>query len=288
MNIYHNILREDREKQNRLLIFENVYMLEIFQNLINYCWDQILYHTDVVYIDYKKLMFLLPKNLNFKKYFNKNKSLFVLAASNYTNQCRLNLTRKEILEINEKFTFDKGLFLSDFDNDKTNSLLILKDSLYEYEFKNVFLHEIIHFVQWSTGKTIKSLLKDKQYNISNDDKLEIKNILNLDVEKYIKYISNPKELEAYCNTIFYELKYFCIKNDLPFTREFISLICDVFKNNFCSFKKYYENILTTLKDLNLEILLKFDSIIILMLIGYFKIGYNTFKSHIYFYFDKSN
>jgi hypothetical protein len=40
-------------------------------------------------------MFLLPKNLNFKKYFDKNKSLFVLSASNYTNQCRLNLTKKK-------------------------------------------------------------------------------------------------------------------------------------------------------------------------------------------------
>ena len=121
-------------------------------------------------------------------------------------------------------------------------------------------------------------------------KLEIADVLNIDsceVDNILKYIQNAKELEPQINNIFYELKRFCEENKIKFNRLTISSICEAFTNsNNVSFKQYFKN---TVKKLNIfNELLNFPSFKFLLLLGYFKHGFNSFKQHLYSYFDKVN
>lgn len=286
MKCYYNIIAEQRNNYYKSLIFEDIYTSDIFEKLINYISHKIRYNSDIVKINYDTLIDLLPKNWMGIKYLNRKKSLYVLSVSVFTNQCNLNLTKAEIIYIDNTLNKDKGVFCSDFDNEKKIGLMILKDDLYEAEFKNICMHELIHFIQWSTGKTMHNILRNKQFNISSSDLNQIKNILKIDANNLIRNISDPAELEAYCNTIFYDFKSFCFKHKLKFNRDLILFICSIFKNkNFNSFQDYYHDISAKLNSMDLNLILTLDSFAVLLLLGYFKIGFNAFKNHIYSYFE---
>lgn len=291
---FHAILNEiiEREKEKHL-IFEHVYISEIFEKLNTYITNGLIYDKKpYMKLTYQQIVELLPKDWKLLKYLNKNKQLCVLSTLNFNNQCSLNLTNDEINNINEHLQNNKGVFSCNFDHEKNIGLIIINDKIYTGEFKSTLTHELIHFFQWNTGKSIKEFFNNKQFNILNEKDiiLEINKELNLSYEKVkniIKTITSPNELESYINTIYYDLKEIFNKTNRPFVRLHVSAICEIFDNNNDKlFKNYYEYVKEQLKLYNLEQYLQYDSITILLILGYLKIGFNSFKNHIYSYFDK--
>lgn len=273
------------------LLFEDVYCLDIFQPLIDDVISKYFANQTIKYT-YRDLIKLLPNDWKGLKYFNKNKILNIIFCDQYTNQIKLNLTDIEIIDINNRFKSDNGLFVCDFCNDKSNGLLLIKSDVNYFKLNVILAHELIHFIQWETGKIIHNFLNEIQFEISDNDVNEISKFLNVSkecVQKIINATIIPNELEAYSNSIFYELKQFCNEVNIPFNRLVISLICEMFKNKHCkSFDQYFNQVKGDLTKHKLEKLLQLNSFVFLLMVGYFNKGYNAFKNHIYSYFDNFN
>lgn len=282
-NVVYEILSNELNK-NKTILTEHIYFDSLFENLINYCCHFLITSDELLKINFDDLNTLIDSKWTGKKYLNKNKKLYILF---YDMLDKINwITKEELKEIDKRIKLDNGIFCSDFKNDKNTAIIILNE-LPIYEYKRVIMHELIHFFQWNTGKSIHQFQRSE---INSNELNEIKNILKIDnVQSVISYVQNANEVETFCNNIFNYLKDFCKEHNLTFNKFIISAICDCFQNkDQISFQKYYENVLQNFKkyfNLNINIS-DFNYFNYMLLLGFFKHGFNSFKNHLFGYFQK--
>lgn len=282
-NIVYEILSNELNK-NKTIISEHIYFDSLFENLINYCCHFLITSDEILKINFDDLNTLIDSKWSGKKYLNKNKKLCILF---YDMLDKIKwITKEELKEIDKRITSDNGIFCSDFKNDKNTAIIILNE-IPIYEYKRVIIHELIHFFQWNTGKSIHQFQRSE---VNSNELNEIKNILKIDnVQSVISYVQNANEVETFCNNVFNYLKEFCKEHNLTFNKFIISAICDCFQNkNQISFQKYYENVLQNFKkyfNLNINIS-DFNYFNYILLLGFFKHGFNSFKNHLFGYFQK--
>jgi hypothetical protein len=104
----------------------------------------------------------------------------------------------------------------------------------------------------------------------------------------IRYIQDAQELEIYCNNIFDYLKKFCKEHKLIFNKFVLKAICDCCYNKFDeTFEEYYKNVKENFNQyLNIDIDFESKYLIYILLLGYFKHGFNSFKNHLCGYYEK--
>jgi hypothetical protein len=200
-------------------------------------------------IDYNQLIKLLNPNWSGIKKLSKTKELWLLDLDDLNNLSKY-LTENELSEINSRLKNDDGLFVADLKFNKNIGIIIINEIPIK-NYKRILMHELIHFFQWNTGKSIHQFINnEQQINISDTVKKEISDILNIDLEKIddiLKYIQNVKELESLVNTIYNELKCFCEEHKLRFRLLTISSICESFKSaKNILFTQYYNDVIKKL------------------------------------------
>lgn len=283
-NMICEILSGELNKRNSIIL-EHVYFDSLFKTLLTYCSNHLMTTDELLKLTYSDLNALIDPHWSGKKYLNKHKELYILF---YGNLNTIDwISKEELNKIYERMKQDDGLFCSDFKNNKNVGLIIINEIPYA-EYKRVLMHEFIHFFQWNLGKSIyqfqSSALDDKEIE-------EISKLLKLDipvVQSMITHIQDAQELESYCNNIFDYLKEFCKKHKLIFNKFVLSAICDCCYNKFDeTFEEYYKNVLNNFKN-NLSIDVEFESkyLIYILLLGYFKHGFNSFKNHLFGYYEK--
>lgn len=271
---------------NQSLIYEKIYKNEFFDDFLNFCYRALICSDDELkffYDDFKKL--INPHWGNLKK-LSKSKYLQILFYTNLENQIDW-LTETELNKIHERMKHDDGLFCSDFEN-KPNAGLIILNEIPLYMYKPTVMHELIHFFQWSTGKTIHQFLT---VDLSEQEKTEISNLLNLNKDRinfYLSYIQNSSEMEAISNNVYNYLKQFAKKYNLRFNGMLLGQILDCFENtNFTSFNEYFHNVIDKLDPMIfLDKLKDSNYFIYLVLLGYIKQGFNSFKNHLAGYLEQ--
>lgn len=242
--IYEELIEEQKE-----LIFEEIYINEVFDKLLNFCYYQFISKNEILKIDYNQLVKLLNSNWSGIKKLSKTKGLWLLYI-NDLNKLAKYLTENELSEINSRLKNDDGIFVTDLKFNKNIGIIIINEIPIR-KYKSVLMHELIHFFQWNTGKSMHQFINnEQQINIPDTVKKEISDILNIDLEKIndiLKYIQNAKELEPLINTIYNELKIFCEEHELRFNRLTISSICESFKSTKnISFTQYYTDVVNKL------------------------------------------
>lgn len=284
-NLICEILSGELNK-NIPLITEHIYFDSLFEKLINYCKTKLIISNEILILTYNELITFIDSHWSGKKYLKKNKIVYILF---YENLKEITwLTEYELNKINEQMKYDDGIFCSDFEKNENISLIILNDiSIGEYT--RVLTHELIHFFQWNIGKSIYQF---KTSILSIEEIKEISEILKLDtktIESMIKHIQTPYELESYCNNIFDYLKDFCKQNHLLFNKFVIKAICDCcFNKNNEKFADFYKTVILNFKQyLNIDIIFDTKYLIYILLLGYFKHGFNSFKNHLFGYLNKS-
>jgi hypothetical protein len=284
-NMICEILSSELNKQNSI-ITEHIYFDSLFKTLLIYCNNYLMTSNELLKITYNDLNTLIDSHWSGKKYLNKHKELYILF---YENLDKIDwILEEELNKIHERMKYDDGLFCSDFEKNQNVGLIILNEIPY-CEYKRVLMHELIHFLQWNTGKSIyqfqTSVLDDKEVE-------EIGKLLKFDIstiQSMIAHIQNARELESYCNNIFDYLKEFCKEHKLTFNKFVLRTICDCCYNKFDeTFPEYYKQVIKNFKN-NLGIEINFESkyMIYIMILGYFKHGYNSFKNHLFGYFMKN-
>lgn len=273
--------------KNKSLITEHVYFDSLFEKLINYCKNLLISSNQIITVTYDDLVNFIDSHWSGKKYLNKNKSVCILF---YENLDKVSwLTETELNIIHERMKSDDGMFCSGLTNNRNIGLIILNE-ISIHEFNRILMHEFIHFFQWNTGKSIyqfqTSVLSDKEIE-------EISDILNFDktiIDSIISHIQTAHELESYCNNIFDYLKEFCQEHKLKFNKFILKAICDCCYNKSNeSFKEFHKNVIKNFKQyLNIDIKFESKYIIYILLLGYFKHGFNSFKNHLFSYFKGAN
>jgi hypothetical protein len=243
------IIYEELIEEQKQLIFEEIYINELFDRLLNFCYYQFISKNEILKIDYNQLIKLLNPNWSGIKKLSKTKELWLLDLDDLNNLSKY-LTENELSEINSRLKNDDGLFVADLKFNKNIGIIIINEIPIK-NYKRILMHELIHFFQWNTGKSIHQFINnEQQINISDTVKKEISDILNIDLEKIediLKYIQNAKELEPLINTIYNELKIFCEEHELRFNRLTISSICESFKSvKNISFTQYYNDVIKKL------------------------------------------
>ena len=283
-NIVYEILSCELNKRDSI-IYEHIYFDSLFKNLLKYCTKKLMYSNDMLKITYDDLHTLIDSHWSGSKYLNKNKTLYILFSENIDKIDWL--TKIELTNIKNRLEFDDGLFCSGFDNNPNIGLIILNDISYS-ELNRVLMHEFIHFFQWNLGKTIyqfqTSILADKEIE-------EISKLLKFDksvIKSMVNYIQDAQELESYTNNIFDYLKEFCKEHKLVFNKFVLKTICDCCYNKFdYEFNEFYNNVQKNLKQyLNIDVEFESKYLIYILLLGYFKHGYNSFKNHLFGYYEK--
>jgi hypothetical protein len=282
-NMICEILSGELNKRNSIIL-EHVYFDSLFKTLLTYCSNHLMITDELLKLTYSDLNTLIDKHWSGKKYLNKHKELYILFSENIDKIDWL--TEIELTDIQNRLKFDDGLFCSGFENNQNTSLIILNDIEYS-EYNRVLMHEFIHFFQWNLGKSIyqfqSSVLDDKEVE-------EISKILNFDksvIQSMITYIQDAQELESYCNNIFDYLKEFCKEHNLIFNKFVLKAICDCCYNKFDhEFNEFYKNVQKNLKQyLNIDVEFESKYLIYILLLGYFKHGYNSFKNHLFGYYE---
>jgi len=290
---FHAILNEVIENyKEKHLIFEHIYISEIFTELNEYCKDQLLLgEKSYIMLNYQQIIEMLPKNWKLLKYLNKNKNVYIISANKFTNQCDLNLTQTEIEDINNHLQKDKGTFAGNFENDKINGIIVINDLEPIGEFKSTLTHELIHFFQWNTGKTIKEFFNEQNFDIKLTDKdlTDISILLNLektDIYDLFKRTLTPDELEVYTHDTYYDIKKFCYNKKLRFSKLIFSMFIESFEQYEDTFLKYYNEVINQLIEYHIKDYENSSTFKYLIILGYMKQGFNSFKNYIYSYFNK--
>lgn len=281
-----------QKELNKNLIFETVYFNEYFERLINKCFTTVLSES-IMYLSGIEIKNLVD-NKRWKDYckFDITKNLLIYVYNDNLEDLTkfVSLTNTEKTEIEKQISADYGCFCSDFENNKDLGLILINQNTDIIKLKTVLTHELIHYFQWNLKHSIILRTNKKVNNKIILNITETLNISEMLCKELIREINDGKELETYVNTIFYQLKFFCKQNELKFNKLVISAICESFNNINIeqTFNEYFEKVKIKLKKFNEKFikLLESDSIIFLLLLGYFKTGFNSFKNHLYSYFDK--
>ena len=164
--VFH-IINEESIKINKSLIFEEVYINELFSKLLNFCYYQFIISDEILKIDYTQLINLIDPSWNGINHLSKMKQLWILSVTEL-DKLMLTLTDNEIIKIKQKLNVDDGIFISDLNFDKNIGIIIINDIPIK-KYKEILMHELIHFFQWNTGKSIYDFVKIyKQINVSEE------------------------------------------------------------------------------------------------------------------------
>lgn len=284
---YNYILEESKIN----LIYESVYANEIFEDLIDFITYNIEHFPFYVKLTYEKLNELIQVKWKLKNHLDKSKVVYV-CISDEINVIKkfLSLSDNETEEILSRIRQNEATFASDLSVNDNVSLIVISEELEHNELKRTLFHEVIHFLQWNTGRKIYDVLDENGLDISDEDAEEIGSILSIDssaIKNMLKYFFNPEEREAYYESIFNE----CIRIlgvDDRRQRKTFKWFIQMFKNeNSNTFEEYFDHIAKEINDFKIDIRCFRNREMKLMLIyGYFKIGFTSLLNHLLGYFDK--
>ena len=277
------------DKFNGHIINEDIYQVEIFEKII----DKI-YKEEYIHLTTQNVKQLLPDTWNGKKYLKNNKNIHIFNIpfeEGFKNEKNLNFTSKELNDINNSFKHSKGFFTYDLDNiSKEESFLFINKNLTYYDWVETLTHELVHYFQWSSGRSKYPFKKD----ITNNNDLDLINkTLNTNIPN-VKSLLNKCQFASYSLEIYYSILY-KVKNDINLAKNAIAKLFFILqnKNHITQFDKYWQNCLNTFNTycpndkLVEDLLLNDDHLLILKVSGFYECGFNTLKNHIYSYINKN-
>lgn len=285
----------------KYLILEDVYYDDIFEKLTEY----ILYKLDnsnIVQISFNDLLSKLPDWWSGKRYFKREKNLIVVQVY-FKNDDEINnvlsklkLSKDEELVVLQHFKTSNGIFVTELDNYDKKDIIIFLNSMLQLNINKrheTLCHELIHLFQEISGRSKYKVNDKKLFNLSKEDKIEIKNILGL-TESALFNIFSQEELATYIRD-FYSL----VKQETGFTHKidmklFFIEMDSCFHNDFNSksFKDYFNKIKSKIID-NIHINKIFNNgnnvVTNFIIVAYYlNLGVNTIKNHLYGYMNKDN
>jgi len=277
------------ERFSESIIGESVYAYEELKPLIDDIYSKIISYKHCI-SNGEEILSLLNLNRKKLKKFNPNSILYV-SFFKFIDELDI-LTDDQIEDVKRRMRDDDGLLVSDFSG-KDEFLIVIKKFFDSNSIFTVLYHELIHFLQISTGMKIHDILKCKE-SISKNDVLSISETLGMNpgiVRDAFGYFYKKTEFEAFIANIFLELRRFFEENDISFTREIFHRVLDSFKQkDKVDFYEYFFNVNRSLALVNLK-LSKLSSLKFFRLMyiyGYFRKGFLTVKTHLFGYLDKMN
>lgn len=297
---------EPRYMSKKYIILEDVYYDDIFEGLTDYIIKEFK-DKEVVSLSFNEILDKLPDSWPGKKYL-KNKKNLIIVQVRFTNKfevdeiiSKFKFTDDEIAEIKKHMKNVEGFFLSELENYDKNLTFIFLDSLLHInhdEEHEILCHELIHLFQEISGRSKYQVNQKKLFNISEKDKVDIKNILNLE-ESQIQNIFSKDEIATYLKNAYsyikeetgfklFDLRLFLIASftkleSIKHRESFIEFYKEMknFNNEYFieNYKKFFNKIFVECSHNKICIAL-------IVLACYFKIGINTIKNHLFGYLNK--
>lgn len=289
------------------IITEDIYRFELFIKLNTYILNNLfLDKKPYIYLTGEEIKNYLPKTWNGIKYIKSNKNVYVFDEDfeNPTVFNYIKFTEEEKQKLSNKLKSNttKGEFIEDLINMKSTESIILinnKLSMHPEMAYNILSHELIHYFQWNSGRSIYNIKQTNMFNISNISNEELQEILeclklkNLNETKFlITNTINKDEYVTVSQEIFENL-FNCSNNNYDrcnmLTHTIFECLDEKYDKNI-SFKMFYNNLISKLERLNkimvyLDLDLFKPDIHKLIIYKWFGIGYNTIKNHVYSYLN---
>ena len=299
---------EPRYMSEKYIIFEDVYYDDIFEELTDYIIREFK-NKEVVSLSFSEILDKLPNAWPGKKYLKNKKDLTIIQVC-FTDKPEINeiflkfkFTNKEKQNICDHMNVSRGFFISELENYDKNLTFIFLDSLLHInhdEEHEILCHELIHLFQEISGRSKYQVNQKKLFNISEKDKADIKNILNLE-ESQIQNIFSKDEIATHLKYAYSYIKEETGFNDKFDIRMFLHDSFIKLENlNDTTFSSYY-NSLKIFNDKTSDSIQRFKApfnkvfiedshnkicIALVVLACYFKIGVNTIKNHLFGYLNK--
>lgn len=299
---------EPRYMSEKYIIFEDVYYDDIFEELTDYIIMEFK-NKEVVSLSFSEILDKLPNAWPGKKYLKNKKDLTIIQVC-FTDKPEINeiflkfkFTNKEKQNICDHMNVSRGFFISELENYDKNLTFIFLDSLLHInhdEEHEILCHELIHLFQEISGRSKYQVNQKKLFNISEKDKADIKNILNLE-ESQIQNIFSKDEIATHLKYAYSYIKEETGFNDKFDIRMFLHDSFIKLENlNDTTFSSYY-NSLKIFNDKTSDSIQRFKApfnkvfiedshnkicIALVVLACYFKIGVNTIKNHLFGYLNK--
>ena len=292
---------EPRYMSEKYIIFEDVYYDDIFEELTDYIIREFK-NKEVVSLSFSEILDKLPNAWSGKKYLKNKKDLTIIQVC-FTDKPEINeiflkfkFTNKEKQSICDHMNVSRGFFISELENYDKNLTFIFLDSLLHInhdEEHEILCHELIHLFQEISGRSKYQVNQKKLFNISEKDKADIKNILNLE-ESQIQNIFSKDEIATYLKNAYsyikeetgfklFDLRLFLIASftkleSIKHRESFIEFYKEMknFNNEYFieNYKKFFNKIFVECSHNKICIAL-------IVLACYFKIGINTIKNHLF-------
>lgn len=280
-----NEVENNDKKFRRFIVLESVYAYELFEEAFSRIIDNGNLLEEVHKFTWSDIVDMFPRNWKYLKHLKKNKILCVIVSDHFTNQCNLRLTSEEVDQIDQHIKSTRGTFISSFDNEKDVGLVLVNSNLPFVELRIDLMHELVYFLQWDTGKKIKDFLGSQAFEI--DDSLKEEVIKTLGISSFPEV--SREELEAYANTIFYDIKMFFEENGSVLVHSYLAEIIRIAENRSkeTSFPRYYAKVRSSLEKLSSSLgirlvgLLNVSSFSYLLAIGFFRVGFTALKNHMF-------
>ncbi len=274
------------------LIFESVYANEIFDELVSYVAFGVEHFPFYVKLTYEVLSQHIRVKWKLKKFLSKTKVAYACLSDEVEKLgASLKLSRDDISKIKGRLEHDDGVFISDLSKGDSVALVIINENLEHSELKNVLFHELVHFFQWSTGKTMENVLGEDGLDMSKEDMIDISNAFKIDslkTKSLIEQFFSPDEREAYYESIARR----CIEVlniEDKSRRNTFKWFIQLFKSqeSMHSFKDYYENVSNEIEKFGVDrSCLRFREMKLLLIYGYYKISFTSMFNHLLGYFDR--
>ena len=273
------------------LIFESVYANEIFQDLIDFVAFKVEHFPFYVVLDYEKLVSLIKVKWKLKKHLDRSKIVFICLSDEIEKTKKmLALSDDDIASISSRAKQKDGIFVSSL-ADKSKSLIVVNENLEYSDFKKTLFHEIIHFLQWNTGRTIHEILGEDGLDVSDQDVEEMSLVFHEDPTKLKDTIENffdAEEREAYFQSIFTRCAE-VLKLEHKNQRKIFKWFLQMLKNkSYVSFRSYFDHVIDCSKDFGLtEIDFRSREMRLLLIYGFYEIGFTSLVNHLLGYFKSS-
>lgn len=266
------------------IITEDVYNVEIFQNIIRKVED-----VPYIYLTSEKIKELLPQKYEGKRFLRKNKNvhIFNFPFKNGFTKC-LNIEQSQIDELNIDLTQHPGIFVYDVKGlNKNDSLILVDKNLDKIKWLSALTHELIHYLQWNSGRSINKKNEFK-LNIRQEDLESIETIFNRPI--IVSSLLNRRQLYSYCSDMYYSLVNEYGKENV---REVIKILTNTFNNykHLTNFKQYWNNCISRFNFYSYNknvwnIIMTNTSILVFILSAFYEYGFKTMINHLYSYCNK--
>lgn len=271
---YNRLLK----KTTRNLVFEDVFFDDTFSGLIDYI-DSELSMKPICYVKHEDLERLIPKAWKLKRKIDPRKTVAIVLEKDIKE---LDLERSEKHDIRERLEKDDACFTYELQKPML-SVIAINDNLPWVEFRDALFHELIHFFQWSTGESLHKM-KKSQKSPSIEDFNAMSNAMhveNNEIEELVKYVMDKGEREPFYNEIYK----FCKKNNLAKDRVHLKWFIESFLDEDSqTFEDYLAKLRKRIEKYKIDLSSKATKI--LMIYGFYKVGFTSLKNHILSYFDK--